>query len=74
MPPANDSADFEFGRSTLVTVSFEPPAPSGSTCQVIRTGPSASISGSQRGWNDITMRRPGSTSTTIPSAAIEPSG
>ena len=58
----------------LVTVSFEPPSSAGSTAQVIRTGPSASISGSQRGWNDMTTRRPGSISRTVPSAATEPSG
>jgi hypothetical protein len=58
----------------VVTVSFVTSGPAGSICQVMRTGPSASISGLQRGWNVIVTNRPGSMSTTSPSAATEPSG
>src|SRR6267378_1773855 len=74
MPPANDSALFESGLSVLTTVSFEPPSSVGSTCHVIRTGPSASISGSQRGWNDKTTRRPGAPVGLDSRAVVVPDG
>ena len=40
----------------------------------MRTAPSASISGLQRGWNDIVIERPVSMAITSPSAAMLPSG